>query len=202
MLDDHGNLAEGLLALHRATGDTGWLTRAGEIVSLAIELFHDEQCWHDTPVDGERLITRPRGRTDNAEPAGVSAISGALLTHSALTGDVEHRALAEEAVAAQSRIITQDPRFAGWALAVAEAMITGPLQVAIVGEGEDGPLRRVAESSPSPGLVIVSGEPDADREPLLADRPLVEGRPAAYVCRGFVCEQPVTGPDELAAQLR
>src|SRR5699024_2516862 len=28
VLDDHGNLAEGLLALHRATGHTGWLTRA------------------------------------------------------------------------------------------------------------------------------------------------------------------------------
>ena len=202
VLDDHGNLAEGLLALHRATGDSAWLTHATTVIGLAVDHFHDEDGWHDTPSDGERLITRPRGRTDNAEPSGISAIAGALLTRSALTGDVENRTLAEEAVAAQSRIITHDPRFAGWALAVAEAMITGPLQVAIVGEGEDGPLCRVAESSPSPGLVIVSGEPDADREPLLADRPLVEGRPAAYVCRGFVCEQPVTGPDELAAQLR
>ncbi len=202
VLDDHGNLAEGLLALHRATGETGWLTRAGEVIALAIELFHDGDGWHDTPVDGERLITRPRGRTDNAEPSGVSAIAGALLTHAALTGDAEHRSLAEQAVAAQSRIITHDPRFAGWALAVAEAMLTGPLQVAIVGEGESGPLRRVAGASPSPGLVIVSGEPDAAGEPLLADRPLVGGEPAAYVCRGFVCDAPVTDPAALAEQLR
>ena len=202
VLDDHGNLAEGLLALHRATGETGWLTRAGEIIALAVELFHDEQGWHDTPVDGERLITRPRGRTDNAEPSGVSAVAGALLTHSALTGNAAHRSLAEEAVAAQSRIITHDPRFAGWALAVAEAMLAGPLQVAIVGEGGSGPLRRAAEASPSPGLVIVSGEPDAAGEPLLADRPLVGGQPAAYVCRGFVCEAPVTDPEALAEQLR
>ena len=201
VLDDHGNLAEGLLALHRATGDTGWLTRAGSIVDLAVELFHDADGWHDTPVDGERLITRPRGRTDNAEPSGVSAIAGALLTHSALTGTTEHRSLAEEAVAAQSRIVGQDPRFAGWALAIAEAMLAGPLQVAIVGEGEDGPLRRVAEGSSAPGLVIVAGDPDAPGEPLLADRPLVDGQPAAYVCRGFVCDRPVTDPDELAAQL-
>ncbi|WP_068265450.1 thioredoxin domain-containing protein [Janibacter limosus] len=202
VLDDHGNLAEGLLALHRATGDTTWLTRAGEIIGLAIDAFHGEDGWHDTAHDGEALITRPRGRTDNAEPAGVSAIAGALLTHSALTGNTEHRSLAEEAVASQSRIITHDPRFAGWGLAVAEAMLTGPLQVAIVGEGEGGPLRQVAEACSSPGLVIVSGSPDAPGEPLLADRPLVEGRPAAYVCHGFVCDRPVTDPDELAAQLR
>ncbi|MBA4083586.1 MAG: hypothetical protein C0493_01340 [Kytococcus sp.] len=197
VLDDHGNLAEGLLSLHRATGETTWLTRAGEVLELAASLFHDEDGWHDTAHDGEALITRPRGRTDNAEPAGVSAIAGALLTHSALTGRTDHRALAEEAVAAQSRIITHDPRFAGWALAVAEAMLAGPLQVAIVGEGPGGPLRAVAEASPAPGLVIVSGEPDAPGEPLLADRPLVDGRATAYVCRGFVCDAPVTDPEAL-----
>ncbi|WP_435198051.1 thioredoxin domain-containing protein [Janibacter sp. GS2] len=203
VLDDHGNLAEGLLALHRATGDTAWLTHAATVIDLAVELFHDVDGWHDTPVDGEVLITRPRGRTDNAEPSGVSAIAGALLTHSAITGSPEHRSLAEEAVASQSRIITHDPRFAGWALAVAEAMLSGPLQVAVVAEDEAGaaPLRRVAEASPTPGLVIVSGRPDAPGEPLLADRPLVDGRPAAYVCRGFVCDRPVTEARELSALL-
>ncbi|MGN7246746.1 thioredoxin domain-containing protein [Janibacter anophelis] len=202
VLDDHGNLAEGLLTLHRATGGTTWLERAGEVLDLAIDHFHDDDGWHDTAHDGEVLITRPRGRTDNAEPSGVSAVAGALLTHSALTGSTRHRELAEEAVAAQSRIVTHDPRFAGWALAVAEAMLEGPLQVAIVGEGEDGPLRRMALASSSPGLVVVSGSPDQVGEPLLADRPLVDGRPAAYVCRGFVCDAPVTDPQALAALLR
>ncbi|WP_277455074.1 thioredoxin domain-containing protein [Janibacter sp. DB-40] len=203
VLDDHGNLAGGLLALHRATGETAWLEHAATVIDLATHLFHDAEGWHDTPIDGEALITRPRGRTDNAEPSGVSAIAGALLTHSAVTGSAEHRSLAEEAVAAQSRIITHDPRFAGWALAQTEAMLDGPRQVAIVGEDEGGtgPLRAVAEASPAPGLVIVAGRPDAPGEPLLADRPLVDGRATAYVCRGFVCDRPVTDADALAGQL-
>jgi uncharacterized protein YyaL (SSP411 family) len=33
--------------------------------------------------------------------------------------------------------------------------------------------------------------------PLLAGRTPVEGRPAAYVCRGFVCERPVTEVSDL-----
>ena len=37
--------------------------------------------------------------------------------------------------------------------------------------------------------------------PLLAHRPLVGGGPAAYVCRGFVCDRPVTTPEELTAVL-
>jgi uncharacterized protein YyaL (SSP411 family) len=37
--------------------------------------------------------------------------------------------------------------------------------------------------------------------PLLAGRSLVDGRPAAHVCEGFVCRLPTTDPGELAAQL-
>jgi hypothetical protein len=38
--------------------------------------------------------------------------------------------------------------------------------------------------------------------PLLAGRPLVDGSAAAYVCRGYVCERPVTTERELIAALR
>jgi hypothetical protein len=37
--------------------------------------------------------------------------------------------------------------------------------------------------------------------PLLADRPLIGGAAAAYVCRGFVCDRPVTTVEELIARL-
>jgi len=36
---------------------------------------------------------------------------------------------------------------------------------------------------------------------VLADRPLVDGGPAAYVCRGYVCDRPVTTEAELRAVL-
>jgi hypothetical protein len=46
------------------------------------------------------------------------------------------------------------------------------------------------------------GEPGTPGVPLLADRPLVGGAPAAYVCRGFVCSAPVTDVSALSAALR
>jgi uncharacterized protein YyaL (SSP411 family) len=43
--------------------------------------------------------------------------------------------------------------------------------------------------------------PDPASPPLLFDRPLLEGRPTAYVCRNFVCFRPVNAPEDLLAQL-
>jgi hypothetical protein len=49
--------------------------------------------------------------------------------------------------------------------------------------------------------VVVAGASDQSGTPLLAGRPLVDGRPAAYVCRGFVCDAPVTDPAALRRTL-
>ena len=201
--DDHGNLAEGLLSLHQATGDPRWLTVAGQLLDTALAHFADGQGgFFDTADDAEQLFARPRSAGDNAEPAGQSALAGALLTYSALTGSSRHRKAADAAVAASAVLAAESPRFAGWTLAVAEAMLAGPLQVAVAGEGPQArKLLRVARRSTSPGLVTAHGSPDTPGIPLLADRPLVAGSAAAYLCRGFVCDRPVTTPQELTAAL-
>ena len=203
VLDDHGDLAEGLLALHQATGERRWADAAGSLLDVALERFVDEHgILHDTANDAAPLFARPAGRTDNAEPAGASALAGALLTQATLTGSARLRDAASAALDACGPVAEQDPRFAGWALAVAEAAAAGPLQVAVVGEGSGAQaLVDVARGATSPGLVVVHGMPDAPGIPLLAERPLVAGQPAAYVCRGFVCDTPVTTPDALRAAL-
>jgi len=201
--DDYGDLAEGLLALHQATGDPRWLGTAGDLLDTALAHFTDGQGgFFDTTDDAEPLFTRPRSAADNAEPSGHAALAGALLTYSALTGSARHRGAADLAVAAAAGLAASDPRFAGWTLAVAEAMAAGPIQVAVVGdEPQAQELLRIARGSTSPGLVTAHGSPDTPRIPLLADRPLVAGGAAAYVCRGFVCDRPVTTPEELTSAL-
>jgi uncharacterized protein YyaL (SSP411 family) len=198
--EDYGDLAEGLLALHQATGQPRWLAAAGELLDTALAHFPaDDGGFFDTADDAEVLFTRPRDPSDNATPSGQAALAGALLTYSALTGSPRHRDAADTAVRAAGELAAREPRFAGWTLAIAEAALAGPLQVAIVGEGSE--LARAARMSTSPGLVLVHGSPDAAGIPLLADRPLVDGAAAAYVCRGFVCDRPVTDVDQLRTAL-
>src|SRR5690349_18472031 len=200
VLEDYADLAEGLLALHQATGQPRWLAAAGDLLDTVLARFADGRgAFHDTADDAEQLIRRPWDPTDGPTPSGPAAAAGALLTHAALSDRTDHREAAEAALAVLAPVVAAYPRAGGWAAAVAEAALAGPLQVAVSGGGE---LVDVARRGTSPGLVVVAGAPDAPGVPLLAGRPLVDGRAAAYVCRGFVCDRPSTDPAALAGQLR
>src|SRR4051812_24687548 len=204
VLEDYGDLAEGLLALHAATADPRWLTWAGELLDVVAEQFVDgDGRWYDTAADAEELVHRPFDPADGPTPAGIAAAAAALVGYSALAGSPEHRARGEEALASLARLVAQAPQAAGWAAAAGEALLAGPLEVAV--SGPAGPARdalaQVARASVSPGAVVVAGEPGAAGVPLLADRPLVGGVPTAYVCRGFVCSAPVTEVSALSAAM-
>jgi uncharacterized protein YyaL (SSP411 family) len=205
VLEDHADAAEGFLALVSATGDPVWLSLAEQVLDVVLMRFATpDGGFYDTADDetDQRLagIGRPQDPTDNATPSGRSAAAGALLTFAALTGSSTHREAAERALAGYDALVTQAPRFTGWALAVGEAAAAGPAEVAVVGPADDPRTRALylaAVRDVSPGAAVVAGDPadpTSSSIPLLAGRPLVHGRPAAYVCRGFVCERPVTDP--------
>ncbi|NCT89376.1 thioredoxin domain-containing protein [Cellulomonas sp. APG4] len=207
VLEDHAHVADGFLTLLQVTGDASWLEPARAVLDEVLSQFRaDDGGFFDTAADRTdpvlARIRRPRELADGPTPAGQTAAAGALLTYAALTGSARHREAAERALVGPLRLAVEVPRAAGWALAVAEALADGPREIAVVGpDGEREELWRVAALSPAPGAVRVAGAPEADGVALLADRPALDGRPTAYVCRGFTCDRPTTDPVELAAQL-
>jgi uncharacterized protein len=208
VLEDHGCLADGLLALHQATGEPRWLAAATDLLDTALAHSADPDepgSFFDTADDAEALLHRPRDVTDNASPCGASSLASALLTASVLVAEPDrYRTAAEAALRSAGFLAEKHPRFAGHWLTAAEAMVRGPLQVAVVGEDGDAArdeLLAHARLLAPGGTVIVPGRPDAPGVPLLADRPLVDGAAAAYVCRGFVCDRPATTAEELTASL-
>ncbi|MEU6915409.1 thioredoxin domain-containing protein [Streptomyces olindensis] len=207
VLEDYADVAEGFLALGSVTGEGVWLEFAGFLLDHVLARFTDPESGSlfDTAADAERLIRRPQDPTDNAAPSGWTAAAGALLSYAAHTGSEPHRTAAEKALGVVKALGPRVPRFIGWGLAVAEAVLDGPREVAIVGpslahEGTRA-LHRTALLGTAPGSVVAVGAPESEEFPLLADRPLVGGEPAAYVCRNFTCDAPTTEADRLRAVL-
>ena len=207
VLEDYADVAEGFLALASVTGEGVWLEFAGLLLDHVRARFADPEsgALYDTASDAERLIRRPQDPTDNAAPSGWSAAAGALLSYAAHTGSAAHRTAAERALGVVKALGPRVPRFIGWGLAVAEALLDGPREVAVVGPALDDPataaLHRTALLGTAPGAVVAVGTPESDEFPLLAGRPLVQGEPAAYVCRDFTCDAPTTDPTHLRTTL-
>ncbi|WP_399086646.1 thioredoxin domain-containing protein [Streptomyces sp. BBFR2] len=209
VLEDYADVAEGFLTLAAVTGEGVWVDFAGLLLDTVLVQFRaGDGRLYDTAADAEALIRRPQDPTDNATPSGWTAAAGALLSYAALTGSTPHREAAEQALTVVTALAGRAPRFIGWGLAVAEAAVDGPREIAVVGPPDDPATRalhRAALLGNKPGSVVAVGEPDthdADAVPLLHGRPLVDGAPAAYICRHFTCERPVTDPDELTGWLR
>jgi uncharacterized protein len=201
VLEDYACVAEGFLVLSGVTGEARWLTLAGRLLDIALEAFADGAGgFYDTAADGEALIFRPADAADNATPSGTFAMAGALLSYAALTGSARHREAAEAALGVLPAIAARYPRAAGAGLAVAEAWLAGPAEIAVVGYEDDERTRvlhQAALYAAPPGAVLALGDGAEETVPLLVGRRQVDGAPAAYVCRGFTCLAPVTTPEQL-----
>jgi uncharacterized protein len=202
ILEDHAMLATGLLALHQLTGEAGWLAVATDLLDTAIEHFADPDNpgrWFDSADDGEQLVLRPADPYDGATPSGASSVAEAMLTAAHITGDTRYRQAAADALQAQSPLLARAPRSAGHWLAVAEAAVRGPLQIAVACSDPASSLLAEARRMAPGGAIVVGGTVDSSA--LLLGRDRVAGADAAYVCRGQVCDLPVTSAADLAAAL-
>ncbi len=205
ILEDYAMLATGLLALYQLTAESEWLDTATVLIDAALDHFADPDRpgqWFDAADDAEQLMVRPADPVDGATPCGASSIAEALLTAAHLVD--EHRAgrygeAAAETLLAHSALLERAPRSTGHWLAVAEAAVRGPLQIAVATAGPGSALLSTARRIAPGGTVVVGGR--VDSMPLLAGRDRIGGADAAYICRGRVCDLPVTGAGELAAAL-
>src|SRR5262249_56575082 len=109
---------------------------------------------------GGPVLRRPPAPADGPTPSGTFAAAGALLSYAALAGSAQHREAAVAALGVVGPIAARFARAAGAGLAVAEAVLAGPAEIAVVGPAADprtGELHRAAMLMAPPGAVLALG---------------------------------------------
>ncbi len=205
--EDYAALVEALLTLAELD-DVAWLTEAEVVANDLITLFSDDERggFFTTGTDADALIVRPKDYQDNATPSENSLAADGLLRLAALTGDGKWAASAERWVATLAAVAGEHPTAFAFLLEAVQRVVTAPLEVAIVGPaGDPGRVALHTEVRgrllPAAVRVAAGADEGGALTPLLADRPLVDGRATAYVCERFACRVPVTDADALREQL-
>jgi uncharacterized protein YyaL (SSP411 family) len=174
-----------------------------------IALFWEEGdgVFYDTGQDHEALVIRPRDVFDNATPSGGSMAADVILRLSIISGEAEYSRLSTRALRSMQEPMALTPSaYTHW-LAALDFYLSNPKEIAVLGPRDESATEALLAEIYGrylPNKVLVGCDPgDSHIEgvPLLEGRSMVDGRPTAYVCEHYTCQQPVTTPDELAAQL-
>jgi uncharacterized protein len=211
-LEDHAFMLEALISCYEATGDPTWYGEATALAAVLIERFSDAERggFFTTASDHEPLAARRKDLEDSPIPSGNSAAAFGLLRLGMLSGDGRYERHALGVLRLLFPLAARHPGAFGHLLGAADFYLAPVKEVAIVGPpAEAAPLLRVVRDAYRPHVVLAAGEgaPTASAGEPLVDVPLLEGRgpvdghAAAYVCERFVCQAPVTSPEELAAAL-
>ncbi len=207
-LEDSGDLAAGLTALYQATFNPRYLEAAEALVSRAEELFWDErhQAYLSAPRGMKDLVVETYSLFDNAWPSGASTLTEAQVQLAALTGQQRHLERAERYLSRMRAQLQQNPMGYGHLLLAADTFLDGAAELTLAGSrAAVAPLLAVVNATYAPTVALGLKEPGAPVSGLLREalegRDPVHGQAAAYLCRNFVCERPLTEPEELRQRL-
>jgi uncharacterized protein YyaL (SSP411 family) len=199
-LEDHAFLLQALIALYETTFDPRWYHEAAALADTLIARFADSERggFFTTPHDHEQLVTRRKDLEDSPIPSGSSAAALGLLRLALLSGEGNYERHGLGVLRLLFALAVRHPHAFGHLLQAVDFYLAPVREVAIVGPSPE-PLLRVVHSEFRPHMVLAGGA--IDGVPLLEGRAPIDGRAAAYVCEHFVCQAPVTTPEELAAAL-
>jgi uncharacterized protein YyaL (SSP411 family) len=199
-LEDHAFLLDGLITLYESTFEPRWYREAIGLADRLIADFEDPDrgAFFTTPANRQELPVRRKDLEDSPIPSGNSAAALALLRLSLLSGEGRYERHALGVLRLLFGLAARHPLAFGHLLRAADFYVSPVREVAITGpEPEAAALLRVVRERFRPHIVLAAG----DGVPLLEGREPVDGHAAAYVCEHFVCQAPITTPDELDAAL-
>jgi hypothetical protein len=206
--EDYAFLIQGLVDLYEADLDTRWLRWAGELHVQMGALFADPKGGYFSTEEGAPdILFRLRDDHDGAEPAANSVAAMNLLRLGWIFDRTEFRDAASRIMTSSAAILEKSPIAVPQMLAALSGLLAEPVQIVVATPDKiNEPLIRAIGPLFLPDKIVLCADPDdawlSQHVPALKGMGLIDGKSAAYVCRHFTCELPVTSAEELRTRLK
>lgn len=207
-LDDYALLAVALVDLYETTFDTSYLKQAEEVADQMLSRFWDDEAGglFYTGDEHPHLIARTKSAYDGATPSGNSVAASGLQRLGLLLGREDLVDKAKQILTLHVAQMQRAPRGFMQMLLGLDLFLNPPPEVVIAGDLNEAPCQALITTArqtylPNRLLVLATEDDDTLNQALLTGKEPVDGEPAAYVCRDFACQQPVTSPEQLKSKL-
>jgi hypothetical protein len=208
-LEDYALVIEGLLALHQATLSGEWLRQAIRLAEIMVEQFWDTttETFYETGPGRADLIVRPRNIFDGTVPSSTAAAVFVLLKLARLTGNEHWEQVSVRALRPMQPLMRQQPLGFSYWLSALDFYLADTSEIAITGFATEQATKDLLHTLCATYVPnkVVAGYDRSDPS-AVADLKLLEGRttvsqPTVYICRHYICQEPVTDPAVLRARL-
>jgi hypothetical protein len=218
-LDDYAFTVHACIDGWFAGGEMKFYHAAIKLADAMIARFYDHtaDAFYDaaTPEKGSTplgaLGARRKPLQDSPTPAGNPTAAAALLRLEALSGRTAYREIAEDTLGSFAGIVEHFGLYAGSYGLALERLLLDPIQVVVVGTGEEADRLEATAVSGfavnktvvhlAPTHLVAGNLPDALAETLLQVPVPVGAKAWAMVCRGRTCLPPITDADTLLEAL-
>lgn len=206
---DYAFMIQAMLDLYECTFDQKYLIWADELQTVQDQLFWDHgYAGYFSTVSNQNNIIRFKDDQDGAEPSGNSVAAHNLQRLGMMLDNEEMKSKASQLLASFTSRLTEMPIALPEMVSALLLYHDSPVQVVITGSLENletSELISVLRKGLVPGLIVMTtGEPDSfvcHKNGAIKKMKPLNGRQAAYVCRGHTCTLPITSPSDLAIQL-
>ena len=108
----------------------------------------------------------------------------------------KYKIIVEKTLQNNGKLIKEHPFAHSTALFVYNYLSKGPLEVAIISKNSENSLLEVLKGHLLPYKIVASSISGLDI-PLLTDKKMLKNTPTAYICKDYVCKNPITDPEAL-----
>ena len=202
---DYAAMIKAALALHAATLQSRWLTRA-EALAAILRAHH----WNTAQPgyflaadDATDLILRPRADTDEATPSATGLMAQNLVRLWHLTGTDAYRTDVDAILGSAGTAVAANLFATASLLNALDLRLSATDAVVVRGEHDDGAalIAAVRRAGTRVVLSVFDGTATLPAAHPAAGKTTLGGKATAYVCRNETCSLPITDAAALAAAL-
>ncbi len=197
----------GLIELYEALFDSRYLSLALELNEDLCKYFWDskEGGLYFYGLDAEQLLTRPKESYDGAMPSDNAVAASNFMRLARLSSNSELEEKAQQAVDCFAASIQEHPTaHSFWLLAIIRQFFPGS-EIVVAGQPENHDTAEMLDylnSRYNPHALIVLNDQEINdvlgsSASYLQDMHSLQGKPTAYICENFACQQPLVGLEEL-----
>ncbi|MCS5644551.1 MAG: thioredoxin domain-containing protein [Candidatus Marinimicrobia bacterium] len=197
--EDYSFFGNSLIDMYESSFDPFYLGQSRRFADILVRNFLEKGNFRQSL--SKNIVINQRNSMDNATPSYNFRCCLLLIRLYFYFNAKEYKEIVEKTLQNHGKLIKEHPFAHSTALFVYNYLSKSPLEVAIIAKNSKNSLSEVLKGHLLPYKIVASSVSGLDIS-LITDKKMLKNAPTAYICKDYVCKNPITDPEVLDQALK